>query len=172
MTERCGSCTRCLDVCPTNAFERPFVLDPRRCVAYLTIEHRSAIDSAYAPGIGEHLFGCDDCQTVCPFNTRALSNENRAAIDARFAADPRWSEASLASILALDDAGFVRLREGTPIGRATRAGLARNAAVILGNRGDAGELPALERASTDHDSAIVREAASWAIAKITDTPRR
>ncbi|HVJ91760.1 MAG TPA: tRNA epoxyqueuosine(34) reductase QueG [Labilithrix sp.] len=163
--ERCGACTRCLDACPTGAFDAPFVLDPRRCVAYLTIEHRSAIDETLRPGVGEHLFGCDDCQTVCPFNAgrgrRAMSE-----LDARFDADPRWTEFQMVDLLALDEATFVRLREGSPVGRATRAGLARNAAVVLGNRGDASSIPALERAMQEHDSGLVREAASWAIEQI------
>ncbi|HEY8075544.1 MAG TPA: tRNA epoxyqueuosine(34) reductase QueG [Labilithrix sp.] len=165
--ERCGSCTRCLDACPTHAFAAPWVLDPRRCVAYLTIEHRSAIPEPLREGVGDHLFGCDDCQTVCPFNARTLANHELA--DARFEADPRWESAPLASLLALDDDGFVRLREGSAIGRATRVGLARNAAVVLGNRRDASALPALERAKTSHDSPIVREAAAWAIARVTGT---
>ncbi|MBX3220048.1 MAG: tRNA epoxyqueuosine(34) reductase QueG [Labilithrix sp.] len=99
IAERCGSCTRCLDACPTSAFEAPFVLDPRRCVAYLTIEHRGAIDDALRPGVGAHLFGCDDCQTVCPFNaTRARRASSE--IDARFVADPRWASCSRSTTTA------------------------------------------------------------------------
>ena len=163
--ERCGACTRCLDVCPTKAFEKPFVLDPRKCVAYLTIEHRDAIDPALREGVGEHLFGCDDCQTVCPFNTRSRTTP-RAAVDARFEPDPRWAATSLAELLALDEDGFAKLREGSPVGRATRVGLARNAALAMGNRGQAEDLPALARARDGHDAALVREAAAWAMARI------
>ncbi|MBX3212691.1 MAG: tRNA epoxyqueuosine(34) reductase QueG [Labilithrix sp.] len=163
--ERCGACTRCLDACPTSAFDAPFVLDPRRCVAYLTIEHRGAVDEPLRAGVGEHLFGCDDCQTVCPFNA-TRSRRVGGAVDPRFAADPRWAGVEVADLLALDDDGFVRLREGSAIGRATRAGLARNAAFVLGNRGDEAAEPALERARTAHDSAIVRDAAGWALERI------
>jgi epoxyqueuosine reductase len=163
--ERCGSCTRCLDACPTSAFDAPFVLDPRRCVAYLTIEHRGAIDESLRPGVGAHLFGCDDCQTVCPFNA-ARGRRASSEVDVRFAADPRWATTDVRDLLALDDEGFRRVREGSPIGRATRAGLARNAAVVLGNRGDESAVGALERARTEHDSAVVREAAGWALARI------
>jgi epoxyqueuosine reductase len=161
IAERCGSCTRCLDACPTKAFDAPFVLDPRRCVAYLTIEHRGTIADELREGVGEHLFGCDDCQTVCPFNA---TRGRRAAsdLDARFSADPRWETTRLEDVLALDDDGFVRLREGSPIGRATRAGLARNAAIVLGNRRDPASAEALERAERDHDVAAVRDAAGWA----------
>jgi epoxyqueuosine reductase len=171
--ERCGACTRCLDACPTRAFTAPFVLDPRRCVAYLTIEQRGAIADDLRGAVGEHLFGCDDCQTVCPFNASSRQRDSgRSAlpsIDERFEPDARWTTTTLASLLALDDDGFVRLREGSPIGRATRAGLARNAAVVLGNRRDAAALPALESARDGHDSAIVRDAAAWAVARIKGT---
>jgi epoxyqueuosine reductase len=160
--ERCGACTRCLDACPTGAFEAPFVLDPRKCISYLTIERRSAIPEKLREGVGAHLFGCDDCQSVCPFNARSRD----VPLDARFAIDPRWNDVALDDLLALDDAGFVRLREGSPIGRATRAGLARNAAVVLGNKRDVRALPALERAARDHDSDMVREASAWAAARI------
>lgn len=165
MEERCGSCTRCLDVCPTQAFARPFVLDPRRCVAYLTIENRGPIPEALREGVGGHLFGCDDCQTVCPFNTKALTR-GPALADPRLAADPRWEGVALTELLALDDEGFVRLREGSAVGRATRVGLARNAAVVLGTTGDASALPALVKAAETHDAEIVREAARWAVARI------
>jgi epoxyqueuosine reductase len=165
IAERCGSCTRCLDACPTSAFDAPFVLDPRRCVAYLTIEHRGAIDESLRAGVGAHLFGCDDCQTVCPFNA-ARGRRATSEVDVRFTADPRWASTEMIDLLSLDDEGFVRLREGSPIGRATRAGLARNAAIILGNRSEAAAVPALERARTDHDSVVVREAAGWALDQI------
>src|SRR6185295_3421563 len=108
---------RCLEACPTNAFDAPFVLDPRRCIAYLTIEHRSAIPSALLPAIGDRLFGCDDCQTVCPFNA---SRGRRATsdLDARLLLDPRWATVRLEALLSLDEEAFIELRTGTPIGRA------------------------------------------------------
>jgi epoxyqueuosine reductase len=159
----CGACTRCLDACPTGAFDAPFVLDPRRCVAYLTIEHRGAVPNELRAAIGDHLFGCDDCQTVCPFNH---GRRARGDVEPRLAPDPRWSTTRLEDLLALDDAGFVALREGSPIGRATRIGLARNAAIVLGNRGDHAARPALERAAREHDAAVVREAAAWALARL------
>lgn len=167
--ERCGACTRCLDACPTDAFARPFVLDPRRCISYLTIEHRGAIPFEQREGIGTHLFGCDDCQTVCPFNAGAQKRPTAEDLDARFVADPRWAETDFAALLALDDDGFVRLREGSPIGRATRTGLARNAAIVMGNRGDARDRSALEHARDTHDDATVREAAAWALDQLTDS---
>jgi epoxyqueuosine reductase len=136
----------------------------------LTIEHRSAIPEPLRDGIGHHLFGCDICQTVCPFNARALGRQG-SSIDARFAPDPRWTDVRFEDLLALDDAGFVSLREGSPIGRATREGIARNAAIVLGNAGDPAALPALERARRDHGSEIVREAAAWAIGRITGSRR-
>jgi epoxyqueuosine reductase len=186
MAERCGSCTRCLDACPTQAFERPFVLDPRRCVAYLTIEHRGPIEPSLRPGIGEHLFGCDDCQIACPFNSfrllsssagRSVPRSARAASDAgvvrsdaapraseRFAPHPSWRDRDIAELLALSEQGFRRLTEGSPVHRATRDGLARNAAIVLGNRGT--NRDDLSRAAEAHPSPVVREAASWAMGRI------
>lgn len=163
--ERCGACTRCLDACPTSAFTAPFVLDPRLCVAYLTIEHRSAIPLELREGVGEHVFGCDDCQLACPFNARARGGHG-PAVDPRFLPDPRWGSIALEDLLALDDAAFATLREGSPVARGTREGLARNAAVVLGNRGERAARPSLERAARDHDSAGVREAAAWALERI------
>jgi len=167
MTERCGSCTRCLDACPTSAFAEPWILDPRRCIAYLTIEHRSAIPEEQRAGIGEHLFGCDDCQTVCPFNATKRAN---GALDPRFSPEPRWaalgSTEGLTSLLHLNEEDFLRLREGSPVGRATRVGLARNAAIVLGNRHDAGASSALQQISENHDAEIVRDAAHWALKRV------
>ena len=172
--ERCGSCTRCLDACPTKAFAKPFVLDPRRCVAYLTIELRDAVPESLREGIGEHLFGCDDCQTVCPFNARSRMTAGTTPVDGRFEAHPRWATTTLGDLVALDEAGYATLREGTPVARATRIGLARNAALAMGNRGDTRDLEALERARTGHDAEIVREAAGWAMARIQvcSSPRK
>lgn len=160
--ERCGSCTRCLDACPTSAFEAPFVLDPRRCIAYLTIEKRAPIEEALRGPIGEHLFGCDDCQTVCPFNA-TRGRRAQSELDPRFLADPRWETTTVADLLALDDEAFARLREGSPLARATRDGLARNAAIVLGNKGDPAAVGALEAARSANASEHVREAAAWAL---------
>lgn len=165
IAERCGSCTRCLDACPTGAFDAPWVLDPRRCISYLTIELRGPIDEQLRAGVGEHLFGCDDCQTACPFNA-SRGRRATTAVDPMFGADPRWERTRLEDLLALDDEGFARLREGSPVGRATRPGLARNAATVLGNLGDPGAAGALDQAAREHDSPMVREAAAWALARI------
>lgn len=162
MAERCGSCTRCLDACPTHAFEAPFVLDPRRCIAYLTIEHRGPIEENAREGVGDHLFGCDDCQTVCPFNA-ARARCATSELDARFRPDPRWETVHLEDLLSLDEEAFDRLRAGSPVGRATRVGLARNAAIVLGNRKDGRGREALEKARGEHDCELVRQAAEWAL---------
>jgi epoxyqueuosine reductase len=167
MSERCGTCTRCLDACPTRAFVRPFVLDPRRCIAYLTIEHRSAIPVEQRDGLGDHVFGCDDCQTVCPFNQSARPRPVEATRP--FEPHARWSETELVDLLALDEEGWRTLSEGSPIRRATADGLARNAAIVLGNVGEgapAETVPALDAASRGHPSPMVRDAAAWALAKL------
>ncbi len=130
MSERCGSCTRCLEACPTQAFDAPFVLDPRRCVAYLTVE--APLEEG--PALGEHLFGCDDCQTVCPFNRTPLRPTN----DPRpFRPLPVWSRTSLEEVAALDAARFAELTVGSPLHRAGPEGLARSATRILSSRGGA-----------------------------------
>lgn len=167
MTERCGSCTRCLEACPTQAFAAPFVLDARRCVSYLTIEHKSAIDPALRGGMGDHLFGCDDCQTVCPFNAGLGARAPLRDEDGDpFAPLERWSRLRVEELLSLDDAAWRAVSEGSPLKRAGRGSVARNAAIALGNRGDPGALPALQRAATSHDDPVVREAASWAMNRI------
>ncbi len=160
MAERCGSCTRCLDVCPTRAFPRPFVLDARRCVAYLTIELEGDVPEDLREGIGEHLFGCDDCQAVCPF-TRGHKTASRAEM---FAPLEQWATTELTDLLALDLAKrFGDLTRGSPLYRVGPGGLARNAAIVLGNRKDVSSKAALEVAATSHPSEVVRRAAAWAI---------
>jgi epoxyqueuosine reductase len=173
IAERCGSCTRCLEACPTSAFVAPFVLDPRRCVSYLTIEHRSAVAVELRAGVSDHLFGCDDCQTVCPFNAGTLP---RAPLDSSdgspFEPLERWSRVRLEDWLLCDEPGWSQLVEGSPLKRAGRSGMARNAAIVLGNRGDRDALPALRAAAASHDDPMVREAAAWAIDRIVEARGR
>jgi epoxyqueuosine reductase len=164
IAERCGTCTRCLDACPTGAFPRPFVLDPRRCIAYLTIEHRGAIEIADREAIGDRLFGCDECQSVCPFNASARPRD--PAPVATFAPLASWASMDLAGLLGLDDATFGEQLLGSPVKRATKDGLARNAAIVLGNRRDAAARAPLAAAAANHRSEVVRESAAWALGEI------
>lgn len=165
LSERCGGCTRCIDACPTGALNRPFALDARLCLAYLTIEHRSAIPQHLRPAIDGHLFGCDDCQTVCPFNAGqgARADSSPEPWGDPFAPLERWSRLRLENLLSMDEPEWRAVSEGSPLKRAGRIGLARNAAIVLGNRGDEASLPALHTAARDHDHPTVREAAEWAI---------
>jgi len=155
-SERCGTCTRCLDACPTQALVAPGVMDARRCISYLTIELKGAIPETFRSGLGDHVYGCDVCQDVCPWNVRFARALDEPALAPR-------AEIDAVEMLALDDAGFRERYRGTAITRAKRRGLARNAAVVLGNRGDASALPVLERAASEDPDPVVREHAAWAI---------
>jgi epoxyqueuosine reductase len=156
--DRCGTCTACLDACPTAAFVAPYVLDARRCISYLTIEHRGDVDEVLRPALADWLFGCDVCQDVCPWNRRAAVSR-----EAAFAPDAALPAAE--SLLALDESAF-RLRfRATPLWRARRGGLLRNAALLLGARRVASARPALTRA-LDDVSETVRQAAAWALARL------
>jgi epoxyqueuosine reductase len=158
LPDRCGTCTACLDACPTRAFAAPYVLDARRCISYLTIEHRGTIDERLRPAIGEWVFGCDVCQTVCPWNRKAP-----ATTEAALAAEaplPRPEE-----LLTLDETAFRARFRGSAMTRAKRQGCLRNVAIALGNHGDPASLPALVRARNDPDP-VVSEAAGWAIERI------
>jgi epoxyqueuosine reductase len=167
MAERCGSCVRCLEACPTQAFARPFVLDARRCVSYLTIEHPGPIPDELREGVGGNLFGCDDCQTACPFNAGAVARSPAPGNDGDpFAPLERWATTRLEDLLRADAATSEALTEGSPLRRAGRAGLARNAALVLGNRGEVQALEVLKEAAARHDDPVVREAATWAIQKL------
>ncbi len=128
MAERCGSCTRCLDACPTQAFDAPFVLDPRRCIAYLTIEAPLTETSLE---IGEHLFGCDDCQTVCPYNRAPV---NRTNDPKPFRPLPIWGETTLEQLASGDEEMFIAKTKGSPLRRAGADGLARSAQRVLQRR--------------------------------------
>ncbi|HEY2516384.1 MAG TPA: tRNA epoxyqueuosine(34) reductase QueG [Polyangiaceae bacterium] len=169
MPERCGTCTRCLDACPTAAFPRPFVLDPRRCISYLTIEHRGPIPVELRAPLGGHLFGCDDCQTVCPFNHSSRPRPEQATRP--FEPHARWRETEMVDLLRPGDAAWAEVSEGSPLHRATAEGLARNAAIVLGNDAETGAGSGLARealrgAAQSHPSPMVREAASWALAEL------
>jgi len=148
----CGTCTACLDACPTGAFPAPGWLDARKCISYLTIEHRGSMPEELRDGVGDWLFGCDICQEVCPWNRK---DESRPE-----AVDP-------VELLSLTEADFRRRFGGTALERTRRRGLLRNAAIVLGNAGDERALPALTEALSD-DEEIVREAAAWAIQRIQD----
>ena len=134
INERCGSCTRCLDACPTQAFAAPWVLDARKCVAYLTIEKRGPIPDELQVGVADHLFGCDDCQTVCPFNSGRNTRISQQEPGATFAAHTKWADISLADLPNLSDAQLTELAASSPLSRARAEGLRRNALVVLANR--------------------------------------
>ena len=157
---RCGSCTRCIQACPTQAITAPFQLDARRCISYLTIELKGAIPEELRPGIGNRIYGCDICLEVCPWNRfakegRLMRKHRREDLDEPF----------LVELLALDDAEFKQKFRGTPILRTKRRGLLRNVCVALGNVGTMEALPALERAASNPDP-LIAEHARWAIERI------
>ena len=158
--DQCGTCTACLDSCPTAAFPTPYQLDARRCIAYVTIEHRGAVDDALRADVGEHLFGCDDCQQVCPWNDQPFP-----LAGAPYTRDEAWASRVPAEVFAWDGAQFNAATRGTPVHRAKRVGLARNLAIALGNRGHEDDAPAL-LVAVGHDDPVVREAAAWALGRI------
>ena len=159
--QHCGTCTRCLDACPTGAFAAPFQLDARRCISYLTIELRGPIPEELRAGMGDWVFGCDVCQEVCPWNRKApQSNEPSLQTGGPGHA------LDLIELLGLSEAEFRRRFRGTALWRTRRRGLLRNAAVALGNLGDARALPALTQALDDAEP-LIREAAAWAIAQLS-----
>ena len=158
--ERCGSCTRCLDACPTDAFPAPFRLDARRCVSYLTIEHRGPVDEALRPGIGNRIFGCDDCLAVCPWNKFAVRGR-----DQRLAARIDLNAPRLADLAALDDAAFRERFAGSPIKRTGRDRFVRNVAYAVGNSGDPALADAVRPLTTDPDPAVA-DAARWALGRL------
>ena len=154
----CGRCRRCLDACPTGALVAERRLDSRRCISYLTIEHRGPIPEELRPRMGRWVFGCDDCQTVCPWVRRF----SRVAAAPFLEFDPELHAPRLAELVALDDAGFRRRFGATPLRRAKRAGLLRNAVIALANSGHPEAPAVLEWALADPDP-VVRDCAQWAV---------
>jgi epoxyqueuosine reductase len=159
--DRCGSCSRCLAACPTDAFPAPGQLDARRCISYLTIEHKGPIPHEFRAAIGNRIYGCDDCLAVCPWNKFAdAAAANRAFLPRAELAAPR-----LAELLALDDAGFRRLFSGSPIKRIGRNRFVRNCLIAAGNSADAGLFASVDVLRGDADP-VVAEAAEWAAARL------
>ncbi len=159
----CGTCTACLDACPTAAFVAPGVLDSRRCLSYLTIELKGSVPEEMRPAMTEWLFGCDICQEVCPWNRKAPPGREPA-----LAPRPDLVALDPIELLTMSEEEFRRRFRGTALWRTKRRGLLRNAALILGNRGDPAALPALRRALDDPEP-IVREAARWAVERLTQS---
>lgn len=161
--DHCGTCSKCLDVCPTKAFPAPYQLDARRCLAYLSIEHRGPIPHAFRAAMGNRIFGCDDCLAVCPWNKFAeVSRETKYAARLESANPP------LAEILALDDATFRARFAGTPVKRTGRNRIVRNALIAAGNSQDRTYLPAVRTLLTD-DSPLVRGMAVWALKRLASS---
>jgi epoxyqueuosine reductase len=159
-TSHCGTCTRCLDVCPTAAFPAPYVLDARKCISYLTIELKGPIPSELRSGVGEWLFGCDLCQDVCPWNRKSPRSDDPA-----FQPQADLAPADALALLRMTAAEFrVRFRD-SPLSRPGWTGLRRNAAIVLGNRGDEAALPALIAALDDAEP-VVRGAVAWALGRL------
>lgn len=159
-SDHCGSCRRCLDICPTNAFPAPYQLDARRCISYLTIEHKGHIDRDLRPGIGNRIFGCDDCLAVCPWNK--FAQEGR---EAKLRQREDLGRLPLAELASLDDAAFRARFAGTPIKRTGRDRFLRNVLIAIGNSG----MPALAeaaRARLDDASPLVRAMAVWALSRL------
>ncbi|WP_100277252.1 tRNA epoxyqueuosine(34) reductase QueG [Mariprofundus aestuarium] len=165
----CGSCTACIDICPTRAIVAPYVVDARRCISYLTIEFDDFIPAEFRPLMGNRIYGCDDCQMVCPWNAHATKDKD-AVVDLLM---PKGENnlPDLASLLLLDEEAFrIRFRK-SPIKRTKRRGLLRNVCIAMGNSGNVHCIPALLDALNDGES-LIRGHAAWALARLTDQGNR
>jgi epoxyqueuosine reductase len=158
--DRCGSCNRCQVACPTAAFPAPYRLDARRCISYLTIEHKGPVPEEFRAAIGNRIYGCDDCLAVCPWNRFAV-----AAHEIAFAPRTELTAPALTELLALDDAGFRALFSGSPIKRIGRDRLVRNCLYAAGNSGNPALRPAISAMADDPDPAVA-DAANWALARL------
>ena len=154
--EQCGSCTKCLDICPTGAFPAPYQIDAGRCISYLTIEHKDSVDEELRPMLGNHIYGCDDCLSVCPWNKFAQD-----ASEAAFHARLELEAPPLEDLIKLDDTQFRQMFSGSPIKRIGVNRFIRNVLYAIGNSGDEKFLPAIEPHITSDDP-VVRDAAAWA----------
>jgi epoxyqueuosine reductase len=163
--DHCGSCRACLDICPTAAFPEPYRLDARRCISYLTIEHKGPIPREFRRAMGNRIYGCDDCLAVCPWNKFA-----EAGREAKLAAREALTAPKLAELARLDDASFRLLFAKTAVKRSGRNRFLRNVAIALGNSGDQTLVPDVIRL-LDDESALVRGAAVWALARLVSRER-
>ena len=161
-TDHCGQCRACLDICPTQAFPAPYQLDARRCISYLTIEHKRHIDREFRAAMGNRIYGCDDCLAACPWNKFAQAgSEARLAVRDELAAPP------LGELAGLDDAAFRALFRGTPVKRTGRDRFLRNVLIAIGNSGDRSLLPVVRERLTDA-SDLVRAMGVWALSRLGD----
>lgn len=158
----CGTCTRCLDTCPTGALREPYTLDANRCISYLTIEHREEIPNKLRSKMGDWVFGCDICQVVCPWNKPGKEAEE---ILEEFQPRQELVDLDLIKELGLTQEDFSARFRGSPVKRTKRRGYLRNVAIALGNCGEQDALPALEKACEDEEP-LIREAAAWALERI------
>jgi epoxyqueuosine reductase len=163
--DRCGSCTRCLEICPTDAFPAPYRLDATRCISYLTIEHQGPIPHELRPLMGNRIYGCDDCLAVCPWNRFACATPNEKLLARDELTAPR-----LAELAALDDASFRAIFAGSPIKRIGRDRFVRNVLIAIGNSGDPRLTAVAARLTADHNP-IVAEAAAWACDRLAGAGR-
>jgi len=161
--DRCGSCTRCVDACPTDAILAPGKMDARRCIAYLTIEKRGEIAEEFRSRMGHHVFGCDICQDVCPWNTKA--GNARATSLPEFQPREGLFHPELKWLAEMDEDSYRRTFRGSPIKRAKFSGLKRNVALAMGNSGDKDFIPVLEKMAADEDP-VIAEHARWALEKL------
>jgi epoxyqueuosine reductase len=162
--DRCGSCTRCIEACPTHALDKAYQMDARRCIAYLTIEHKGSIAEELMPGIGRQVFGCDICQDVCPWNSKSRRSGPIAA-DPDLLPRPELINPTLDWLASLDESDFERLFNGSPVRRTGFLGFRRNVAIAMGNSGLADFARTLEEWSAAADEGL-RSAARWAIARV------
>jgi epoxyqueuosine reductase len=162
--DRCGTCTRCIDACPTDALIAPYMLDSNKCISYLTIEKRGQIPEALRAGMGRHVFGCDICQDVCPWNRKAP-----ATSAPEFAPRPELVNPALDWLAEISEEEFRSTFRGSPVRRAKRSGLRRNAVIAAGNSGDRKFLPLLEKLALDEDE-VVAESARWARRQMESVP--
>lgn len=162
--DRCGTCTRCIDACPTQAITAPYQLDSNRCISYLTIEKRGAIAGELRAGMGRQVFGCDICQDVCPWNRKAP-----ASAEAELQPRPELVNPALDWLAEMTAEQFAEAFRGSPVRRAKLSGLRRNAVIAMGNSGNQKFVPTLEKLSTDEDE-LVAEHARWALARLGNQP--
>jgi epoxyqueuosine reductase len=164
--DRCGTCTRCLQACPTGCILSDRTIDARRCLSYLTIELKGSIPAELRPRVGEWVFGCDICQQVCPWNVRLVASSSTPAAMLEFLARPGVPQPELIQELALSDEQFSRKFIDSPVRRTRRGGYLRNVAVALGNLGFPAALPALAKALSDDPEPMVRSHAAWALGQL------